>query len=315
MLAAVALAVTVGCGTADQGTPEAGGDGGPTSTAPAATAPANTGTSPAAGQTRWQAARVDSGDASVIVACQGEGTPTVLLLNPLATAAADGWVRTPVPDALGARTRVCVYDRPGLGQSASSPGVPTVEAEVARLDAIVGNELVGAPVVLVGEGYSTFAARAYAKEHLDKVAALVLVDPPLWPMTARAPAGATPGEQAEYASLAEINDDLGRYGPAGLPLPPVPVLVIGVDASLPDRPPFPGAALPGQPMPDGTTATTIAAEPSTKARQQLQRELAQKAPFGRFQAFEGSGEWVQAWKPEATVAALTKVLDDPRLQR
>ncbi|MEZ5145418.1 MAG: alpha/beta hydrolase, partial [Acidimicrobiales bacterium] len=270
---------------------------------------------PSTGPTRWQATRVQSGGATVVVACQGQGSPAVLLLNPLATTAADGWVRTPVPDALAQRTKVCVYDRPGLGQSEGSRAEPSVEAEVARLDAIVDDQLVGAPVVLVGEGYSTFAARAFAKEHLEKVAGLVLVDPPQWPITAKAPVGATPGEQAEYASLAMINDDIGRYGPAGLPPPPVPVLVIGVDASLPDRPPFPGAAVPGQPGPDGTTATTVAAEPPTRTRQQLQRELAQKAPFGKFQAVEGSGQWVQAWKPEVMVTALTKLLEDPRLER
>ncbi|MEZ5141217.1 MAG: alpha/beta hydrolase [Acidimicrobiales bacterium] len=231
----------------------------------------------------------------------------MLLLNPLATTAADGWVRTPVPDALAQRTKVCVYDRPGLGQSEGSRAEPSVEAEVARLDAIVDDQLVGAPVVLVGEGYSTFAARAFAKEHLEKVAGLVLVDPPQWPITAKAPVGATPGEQAEYASLAMINDDIGRYGPAGLPPPPVPVLVIGVDASLPDRPPFPGAAVPGQPRPDGTTATTVAAgrRPGL-AQQATPARTAQESALQRSSGGRGSGQWVQAWKPEVMVTALTK---------
>lgn len=308
---AAALLALAACGGSDSPSGTSAATTGASSTSgggSSAPTSAPDGTAPSA---EWKATRVDSGGASVIVACRGEGSPAVLLLTPLATSAGDAWARTPVPDAIAGRTKVCLYDRPGLGQSADSVVPVSVAGEAARLDAVVDQGGVGSPVVLVAEGYSTFIARQFAKDNRDQVAGMVLVDPPLWPISQPAPGGATEGERAEYDSLAEVDANLARFGAGALPPPPVPVLLLGVDASLPERPPIGGA----QAFEEGGPGTTLAAEPPTARRQALQKELASKSPFGKFQAVEGSGSDVQLWKPQVLIDAITKVLDDPRLKR
>lgn len=299
---AAALVALVGCGG------EGGSTAGGTSTGSTAGSGSSSGT---AAPAQWTTTRVDSGGASVVVACRGEGSPAVLLLTPLATSAGDAWANTPVPDGIAGRTKVCLYDRPGLGQSADSVAPVSVAAEADRLGAVLDQGGVGTPAVLVGEGYSTFIARQYAKDHRDKVAGMVLIDPPLWPESEPAPGGSTPGERAEYDGLAAVDADLARYGAGAMPPPPVPVLVLGVDASLPARPPLAGA----QTDDEGGPGTTVAAEPPTARRHAVQKELASKSPFGRFQAVDGVGRDVQLWKPQAVLDAITRVLDDPNLKR
>ncbi|MFN8038985.1 MAG: alpha/beta hydrolase [Acidimicrobiales bacterium] len=311
---AAALVVLAGCG-GDGGSTGTSGTGAASTAAGATSAPgssaagsSSTGTAKPA---EWKATRVESDGASVIVACRGEGSPAVLLLTPLATSAGDAWAHTGVPEAVGNRSKVCLYDRPGLGQSADSTVPVSVAGEAARLGAVIDQGGVGSPVVLVGEGYSTFIARQFAKDNRDKVAGMVLVDPPLWPVSEPAPGGSTPGERAEYDSLADVDANLARFGAGAMPPPPVPVLLLGVDASLPARPPLGGR----QAYEEGGPGTTVAAEPPTARRQALQKELASKSPFGRFQAVEGAGSDVQLWKPQVVVDAITKILDDPRLKR
>jgi pimeloyl-ACP methyl ester carboxylesterase len=304
---AAALVAAAGCGGSETATPDlTTASSGPGASVAPDPAPGTTSRPPSSASPQWQAARVSSGGAEVIVACRGEGSPAVLLMAPLATSSADAWVRTPVPDEVAGRTKVCVYDRPGIGQSVESGVEPSVPAEVERLDAIIEQGGVGSPVVLVSEGYSTFIARAYAGEQLEKVAGMVLVDPPLWPLVVTRPDDATPAQTREYDSVAELNDELGRYGAAALPPPPVPTLILGVDADLPARPA--GSSGTATTSPEGTatatTAPTGAPEPPTKRRQALQRELAQKSPFGRFQGVEGSGVEVQWWKPAVLVEAI-----------
>ncbi len=320
LVAAVLVAVASACGGSEPSASTGSGsapDGGSVATGtardqPGTTATRGTATGPAAS---WRPAFVEQGGATVVVACRGEGGPTVLLLAPLATASSDAWVRTSVPDALAGQTKVCVYDRPGLGQSAAGLGPVSVAAEAARLDAVVDQVGDGAPVVVVAEGYSTYIARQLAKDQRAEVAGLVLIDPPLWTSGQAAPPGATPGERAEYDSLEAVDADIGSYGSATLPLPPVSVLVLGVDASLPARPPLGGPQVLTDAAAAGSTTTTSIPEPSTEGRHLAQRELATTSPFGRFQAVDGAGSELQLWKPEVVTESITKVLAGARAKR
>ncbi|MDN5930483.1 MAG: alpha/beta hydrolase, partial [Pseudonocardia sp.] len=88
----------------------------------------------AAPATRTIAENVDiGGGRSIYVECHGEGSPTVLLFSGGGTAT-DLWHAPDqgppnVYDAIGARTRVCAWDRPGVQYLDGSPSRSTPVAQ------------------------------------------------------------------------------------------------------------------------------------------------------------------------------------------
>lgn len=295
-VALVALAAGVlGCGSSTSTTGTSGVPGSTAgSTAPGTTAP------PA-----FTTTTVDVGGTSVSLSCAGSGPKTVVFVGGIGEDGAQGWGASTVPQRIAAKTRACVYDRPGLGASGPATTDRTVPAQANELHALVQAGALPGPLVLVGQGYGTFIARWYAKEHVKDVAGMVLLDPPLDTVPTIPPPDATAGQLAEYAALGDLNDNLGAYGAGALPPPPAPSIVLGVD----DLP-----ALPA-PVPNGAP-TTVAASPDASApmdaarRRELQQQLAKKSPFGTFEHVKGSGTYIQYWQPQAVVDAIVKVLDD-----
>ena len=74
-------------------------------------------------------------------------------------------------------TRVCTYDRAGLGWSERSPQPRTAHNLVEGLHALLARSGVEPPYVLVGHSVGGPLVRLYAHEHPDQVAGMVLVDP------------------------------------------------------------------------------------------------------------------------------------------
>ena len=76
-------------------------------------------------------------------------------------------------------TRVCTYDRAGLAWS-DPPSCPRTFSRITEEMAAVLSYAGGAagPHVLVGHSFGSLVVRAYAALHPEKVAAVVLVDPP-----------------------------------------------------------------------------------------------------------------------------------------
>ena len=76
-------------------------------------------------------------------------------------------------------TRVCAYDRAGLAWS-DPPSSPRTFSRITEEMAAVLSYAGGAagPHVLVGHSFGSLVVRAYAALHPEKVAAVVLVDPP-----------------------------------------------------------------------------------------------------------------------------------------
>ena len=76
-------------------------------------------------------------------------------------------------------TRVCTYDRAGLAWS-DPPSCPRTFTRITEEMAAVLSYAGGAagPHVLVGHSFGSLVVRAYAALHPEKVAAVVLVDPP-----------------------------------------------------------------------------------------------------------------------------------------
>ena len=73
-------------------------------------------------------------------------------------------------------TRVCTYDRAGLGWSERSPQPRTAHNLVEGLHALLARSGVEPPYVLVGHSLGGLFVRLYAHEHPDQVGGMVLVD-------------------------------------------------------------------------------------------------------------------------------------------
>src|SRR5688500_13232623 len=118
--------------------------------------------------------RVDIGDRALFISCTGTGSPTVMLEAGSGNSA-DTWAG--VQPEIARFSRVCSYDRAGLGQSDPAPtGVRTVQDSVDDLHALLGAADISGPVVLVGHSLGGLIVRLYASQYPDDVAGLVLVD-------------------------------------------------------------------------------------------------------------------------------------------
>jgi pimeloyl-ACP methyl ester carboxylesterase len=138
---------------------------------------------------------VNVGNHSVHIECVGEGGPTVIL------EAANGgmsahWVR--VHQQLAKSTRVCAYDRAGLGWSERGPEPRDARRVSGELHALLeGAAGIGqGPYVLVGHSYGGLYARMYAARYSEEVAGVVLVDSSHPEQFTRSPEGRAMYERA-----------------------------------------------------------------------------------------------------------------------
>lgn len=109
------------------------------------------------------------------VYCTGRGSPTVMLEGGWTTETSY-WRK--VQPALETRSRVCSYDRAGYGFSDPGPMPRTAVAIERDLAEVVDALRIQGPIILMAHSLGTFPARLYASAHPDRVAALVLLDPP-----------------------------------------------------------------------------------------------------------------------------------------
>jgi pimeloyl-ACP methyl ester carboxylesterase len=116
---------------------------------------------------------VDIGGRKMHIHCTGSGSPTVLLMAGGGAYAID-WAL--VQPRLAETTRVCSYDRAGLGWSEPGPADETVEQTVADLRRLLQISGEKPPYVLVGASIGGIYIRAYQRSHPDDVAALVFTN-------------------------------------------------------------------------------------------------------------------------------------------
>lgn len=107
--------------------------------------------------------------------CTGQGQPTVILDSGFSLPALS-WAL--VQPQLSRRTRVCSYDRVGLGYSDPDPsGAPQTSARMAeRLHALLERAGVRGPLVLVGHSNGGYLVRSYYARFPSEVVGAVLVD-------------------------------------------------------------------------------------------------------------------------------------------
>ena len=103
----------------------------------------------------------------------GEGTPTVVI-EPSFGGAAEDWEK--IAQALAGETTVITYDRAPYGASSAARDARTPRDIAEDLDGLLRELGVTGQLVLVGHSAGGLYVRAYAAEHLDRVAGMVLVE-------------------------------------------------------------------------------------------------------------------------------------------
>jgi pimeloyl-ACP methyl ester carboxylesterase len=132
-----------------------------------------------------RAEEADVGGRKLHYHCAGSGSPTVILESGLSSPGDDGsWA--PIFSDVQKSTRICLYDRAGLGRSDPAPTIHTSEDSAADLHGLLVKAGISPPYVLVGASIGGFTVRLYASEHPEEVSGLVLVDashPDRWERT------------------------------------------------------------------------------------------------------------------------------------
>jgi pimeloyl-ACP methyl ester carboxylesterase len=103
----------------------------------------------------------------------GAGKPTVVV-EPSFGGAAEDWDE--IAQALASETTVITYDRAPYGASSPARDARMPRDIAADLDGLLRQLGVTGPLVLVGHSAGGVYIRAYAAEHLDRVAGMVLVE-------------------------------------------------------------------------------------------------------------------------------------------
>lgn len=116
---------------------------------------------------------VDVAGNKMHIDCEGEGSPAVILESGLGDTYIS-WLK--VQPQIAKFTRVCSYDRAGLGYSDSSSEPRTSKVIAQELHALLKAANVAPPYVLVGHSMGGFDVQLYASLYRDQVAGMVLVD-------------------------------------------------------------------------------------------------------------------------------------------
>jgi pimeloyl-ACP methyl ester carboxylesterase len=116
---------------------------------------------------------VDIGGYRLHLHCVGAGSPTIVLDAGLGGSSLD-W--NLVQPELGRTTRVCAYDRAGMGWSEPGPQPRTPSQLAGELHTLLTNAGVAGPYLLVGHSLGGKNVRLFAQQHPDEVVGMVLVD-------------------------------------------------------------------------------------------------------------------------------------------
>jgi pimeloyl-ACP methyl ester carboxylesterase len=126
---------------------------------------------------------VNVGGYRLHINCVGTGSPTVVIESGLGDWSAS-WSNAVQPQA-SATTRVCTYDRAGMGYSETGP-LPRTSARFAEeLHTLLQRAKIPGPYVLAGHSAGGYTVRLFAASYPADVAGVVLID------------STTPGQSAQ----------------------------------------------------------------------------------------------------------------------
>ncbi len=237
----------------------------------------------------------------------GAGTPAVVI-EPSFRGAAEDWEK--IARTLSEETTVVTYDRAPYGASSAARDARTPRDIAADLDGLLHELGVTGQVVLVGHSAGGIYIRAYAAEHLDRVAGMVLVEsshegqrPVLDPLRSRKsrldaalviPSIIRESRQArrggDRRSIIREWRTFRRATAAPPPLPP---------GGLGDRPLVVLTCAPGD---------TTAPDPVYLAWRDLHRDLAGLSANSRHVLSDSAGHYLNLEDPDLVASAIRDVV-------
>jgi pimeloyl-ACP methyl ester carboxylesterase len=271
--------------------------------------------------------------------CTGQGSPTILLEGGLGGTSLD-WSR--VQPELSTATRVCSYDRAGLGWSENNPsGAPRTSSQIAQeLHTLLASTGIEGPYILAGLSAGGMHVQMFADRYPDEVLGMVLVDP----TPANLMASFSDEQRRPLLPNLDQFEVIQMLEPFGLlrllPLPGSEALAnlpeetqqairavnvrtgaaaalyeeaAGFEASILETaslPPLP-VDLPLTVIWHGTPAEPLELEPLAEASL---RELVMHSDYGRFLIAEGSGHYVTFDRPDIVIGELKSILATVRMQ-
>jgi pimeloyl-ACP methyl ester carboxylesterase len=275
---------------------------------------------------------VDVGGYKMHIHCTGQGTPTVILDSGLGDSYFS-WNK--VQSGIANFTRVCSYDRAGLGYSDSSPHPRTSKNFAEELHVLLNNAGIVPPYILVGHSMGGFDVRLYASLYPHEVAGVVLVDSSHPEQNKRFPpavndlaasdlrqqeflAAITPfgiprilgfcGSDLEIRA-AECNFHTAREGVAELRAFSTSAAQTATSGSLGDTPLVVLSHDPNTPQPD---LPEDLVKPFNDAWEKMQEELALLSTHSTHVIAKNSGHYIQLDRPDLVIAALRQVVQEAR---
>jgi pimeloyl-ACP methyl ester carboxylesterase len=224
--------------------------------------------------------------------CVGQGSPTVILEAANLGMSAH-WVR--VQQQVADTTRVCAYDRAGMGWSERGPEPRDAKQISSELHDLLANAAgIEGPYVLVGHSYGGLYARMYAARYSEEVAGVVLVDSTHPEQFTRSPEGRAMYEQIRR--LGAVIPWLTRLGV---------IRLTNYYPAHPDLPPQQRAQIEAFNSSTRQVATTVEefrATPETTAQVRSAGSLGE-TPLAVISAGEQSPSWLEMQEELAALSS------------
>jgi pimeloyl-ACP methyl ester carboxylesterase len=267
---------------------------------------------------------VDVGGYRLHINCSGSGSPTVVIESGWGDMSASwGWVQPEVAKT----TRICTYDRAGMGWSEASPEPRTAREFAKELHTLLANANEPGPYVLVGHSLGGYTVRVYAQDYPQEVSGVVFIDPQNLPVSVNA--APTPAPKLGGFSLPAL---MARFGLSRLLSGP-----LGSIENLPegDKQAYTAYAVTSRGaqtltdeligMSEGAaqarTVTTLGAMPLivlSRGKDMDAESAASQARYlqlstaGQHLIAENSGHSIMIERPESAVAAILKMVEQVR---
>jgi pimeloyl-ACP methyl ester carboxylesterase len=274
----------------------------------------------------------DVGGYKMHIDCTGEGSPAVILESGLGDAYIS-WRKVQLQ--IAQFTRVCSYDRAGLGYSDSSSRPRTSKGMAEELHALLRAAGIAPPYVLVGHSMGGYNVRLYASLNRNEVAGIVLVDashpdqenrflPELknmegtWLREAEFLAYTMPFGIPRLMGLceddppqraADCNWHTAREGVAELKAFPESAAQTSATGSLGD---MPLAVLSHDPDKPSAEFPPDLAKPTNDAWEKMQEELSHLSTRGTHTIARDSGHYIQIDRPEVVIEAVRNTVAQAR---
>lgn len=235
---------------------------------------------------------VDVGGHRLRIECLGTGSPTVIMDSGL-NMPKHTWEN--VPQEVGKFTRVCVYERAGIGESDPSlQQMRTSKDVVAELQKLLQNAGEKTPFILVGHSFGGLNMRLYSGLYPQEVVGLVLVD------------SSHPDQYQRYADLQKDeerekylkhegggnNEKINLLASAeeikkSSSTLAIPLIVLSAENEKPDE----------------------EEKLFMKDHQELQADLEKLSPQGKLVVVKDSSHFIQKDRPEAVIDAIKTVYE------